>query len=107
MIKYDKRKKNNKSKKNNKKISFFIAIVCFSLIGYFVYTMISLNVSTKQRKAQENELVQKIEAEKKKGEDLKEEIATIGTDKFIEKHARDVFGYVKEDEKVFYDINNN
>jgi cell division protein FtsB len=107
MIKYDKRKNNNKSKKNNKKISFLTVIACVSLIGFFIYTMISLSASIQLKKAKKNELVQKIETEKKKGEDLKEEIATIGTDKFIEKHARDVFGYVKEDEKVFYDINNN
>ena len=107
MINNNKSKKNYKSKKNKKRISFLIIIACVSLIGFFIYTMITLSMAMQQRKAQENELVQKIEAEKKKGENLKEEIATIGTDKFIEKNARDVFGYVKENEKVFYDINNN
>ena len=107
MIKDDKNVSRKSKKKKKRSISVLIVIACIALTGYFLYTIVSLNASIQQWKARENELVQKNEDQKKKGEGLKDEIDSIGTNEFIEKHARDIFGYVKENEKLFFDINDN
>ena len=88
------------------KSKFFEGLIFTALLGYLVFALISQQSLLNEKKEQQAQAEAKLEAAKAEQIELKKEEASIGTDEFYEKIARKVFGYVKPDEKIFYESKN-
>ena len=77
--------------------------VFLALLVYLLITLVNQNVLFDKTTYEYNQALARLDAEKLKNNELKEEYHSIGTDAFYEKVARDVFGYIYPNEKVFYE----
>lgn len=92
-----------KNRRTRKK-SFILTLGLFLLIGYFVITILSLQLSIKERSSvleQKNVAYQQQVAE---NERLKSIVESEDKSEYIEQVAREKLGYVMPGEKVFYDV---
>lgn len=87
-----------------RKKSFILTLGLVLLIGYFVITFLSLQLSIKERRSvleQKNVAYQQQLAE---NERLKSVVESEDKSEYIEQVAREKLGYVMPGEKVFYDV---
>ena len=92
-----------KNRRTRKK-SFILTLGLVLLIGYFVITFLSLQLSIKERSSvleQKNVAYQQQVAE---NERLKSVVESEDKSEYIEQVAREKLGYVMPGEKVFYDV---
>ena len=92
-----------KNRRTRKK-SFILTLGLVLLIGYFVITFLSLQLSIKERRSvleQKNVAYQQQLAE---NERLKSVVESEDKSAYIEQVAREKLGYVMPGEKVFYDV---
>lgn len=92
-----------KNRRTRKK-SFILTLGLLLLIGYFVITFLSLQLSIKERRSvleQKNVAYQQQVAE---NERLKSVVESEDKSEYIEQVAREKLGYVMPGEKVFYDV---
>lgn len=92
-----------KNRRTRKK-SFILTLGLVLLIGYFVITFLSLQLSIKERRSvleQKNVAYQQQLAE---NERLKSVVESEDKSEYIEQVAREKLGYVMPGEKVFYDV---
>lgn len=92
-----------KNRRTRKK-SFILTLGLLLLIGYFVITFFSLQLSIKERRSvleQKNVAYQQQVAE---NERLKSIVESEDKSEYIEQVAREKLGYVMPGEKVFYDV---
>lgn len=76
----------------------FVAFVVYALV-----TIISQASQIRDSKEIIDMANQQLAYEQKRSQELDEETSKIGTDEFIEKQAKEKLGYVKSNEKIFYD----
>ena len=92
-----------KNRRTRKK-SFILTLGLVLLMGYFVITFLSLQLSIKERSSvleQKNVAYQQQVAE---NERLKSVVESEDKSEYIEQVAREKLGYVMPGEKVFYDV---
>ncbi len=90
-------------KMKNRKHSVILAVLFCALVCYFVATLISLQV---QVRAQENnvaELSNQYQQQLDDNAELQRLIDEGNESDYIEKIAREQYGYAKPDERVYYD----
>lgn len=87
----------------NRKHSIILAVLFCALVCYFVATLISLQ---SQVRAQENN-VESLKAQYQQQLDDNSELQRLieegNESEYIEKIAREQYGYAKPDERVYYD----
>ena len=86
---------------------FFISILFIAFFIYSVVTFASQSSQIKENKAIIEATDEQLAAEKQRSALLDEEVSKIGSDEYVEKQARDKLGYVKSNEKIFYDKSKN
>ena len=90
-------------RKTNKNKSILLRVAAFLFIGFLIFSLgsqqITLANKISQLEAQNNEKQEKI----MKMEELKRLSETSGDREFIENAARQKFGYVYPNERVYYD----
>lgn len=82
-------------------------IFLFSLIFIMVFFAASFLLYAKpylRYREEEKRLLREVEIEKGIAMELEREKSYQGTDAFVEKIAREKLGYVRPDEKVFYNL---
>lgn len=90
-------------KVKNRKHSIILAVLFVALVCYFVATLISLQTKVK---AEEDAYVELSRAHQEQVDDNKELEMIIENgdeDAYIEKIAREQYGYAMPDERVYYD----
>lgn len=91
-----------KEKKNSR--SFILTLAIIAVMGYFVISLISLQMDIRD-KQQEVAEAQQVQQEKQAENEELEKFLTEGDESsYIERIARDVLGYVLPGERVYYDI---
>lgn len=91
-----------KEKKNSR--SFFLTLAVIAVMGYFVISLISLQIEIRDKsKEVENAKVQYEEIQLE-NEELEGFLADGDESAYIERIARDILGYVLPGERVYYDI---
>lgn len=91
-----------KEKKNSR--SFFLTLAVIAVMGYFVISLISLQIEIRDKsKEVENAKVQYEEIQLE-NEELESFLADGDESAYIERIARDILGYVLPGERVYYDI---
>ena len=77
---------------------FFIAFVVYSVV-----TLVSQAAQLREgSEVKKNQAIQR-DYEQRRDVELDEKTSKIGTDEFIEQQAKEKLGYVKSNEKIFYD----
>lgn len=89
-------------KKINKPHNFLLFLGLLLVVGYIVICSISIYLKTEEVK-EDTELLQiKIEEEQREKEKMEDILNENNIDEYLEKRAREEFGYVMPNEKVFY-----
>ena len=82
------------------------ALLSVLLLAFMVYCLVTFVSQAKQIRENKETLVSinaELKEEKKRAITLDEQTAKIGSDEFIEQQAKEKLGYVKSNEKIFYD----
>lgn len=91
-------------KNNNKSYKFIFSLGILLLVGYLLICSVSSYLKTEQVKAETKTIKLEIEKEQKEKEEMENVLKENNIDEYLEKRAREDFGYVMPDEKVFYVI---
>ena len=93
-----------KTKKKTRSSSFILTLAIIAIIGYFVISLISLQMQKAEKEQQLAQAQTTLEQKKEKNDELKSLLDEEDDSAYIEKVARDVLGYVLPGERVYYDI---
>lgn len=96
------KKKKNSPKKQ--KFSFILSLGLLLLAGYFVISLINVQMDIKDRKEQAEKLDAQYEEQLAENARLQGVVDGGNEDEYIERVAREKLGYVMPDERVYYNI---
>ena len=91
-------------KKKTRSTSFILTLAIIAVIGYFVISLISLQMEKAEKEQQLAQAQTTLEQKKEHNEELQSVLEEDDDSAYIEKVARDVLGYVFPGERVYYDI---
>ena len=89
-------------KKNNKPHRFILLLGLLLIVGYMLICSVSTYLKTEQVKAETEAIKIQIEEEQREKEKMENVLNENNIDKYLEERAREEFGYIMPDEKVFY-----
>ncbi len=98
---------NKKKAPKKQKFSFILSIGLLLVAGYFVISLINVQMDIKDRKEKAAELEAQYQQQLAENERLQAVVDGGDEDEYIERVAREKLGYVMPDEKVYYNITPN
>ena len=87
----------------NRKHSIILAVLFCSLVCYFVATLISLQMQVRAQENTVEDLKAQYQQQVDENNELQQLIEEGNESDYIEKIAREQYGYAKPDERVYYD----
>lgn len=90
-----------KIKKNKR--SILVAVLVFAVLCYFVATFISLRIRVKENEEHNAELQLQYNQQLEENEQLSKVLEEGDEADYIERIAREEYGYAKPGERVYYD----
>lgn len=90
-------------KPKKRKRSILVAILVIAVLFYFAATFVNLRGEIKEREAANAELQKQYEAQLEENTQLQNYIDSGDEADYIERIAREEYGYAKPDERVYYD----
>lgn len=90
-------------KKKISKTKVLILISIIILLIYTVYSLISVGADIKRKENLSQNLEKQISEQQTKNDDLKD-VLNNDIEEYIERIAREKYGYIKSGEHIFYDI---
>lgn len=93
-----------KAKKSKRKHSFILTVCFISLAIIFVISLISIKKEYDSRKEDVSQLQSQCDEENEKNKELQNDIDSGDKDEYIEKVAREKYGYIKPGDRVYQDI---
>lgn len=90
--------------KKPKASSFFLTLAIIAVIGYFVISLVSLQMEKSEKARQVEEAQNVLSSRQEENERLESILSESDDSAYIERIARDVLGYVLPGERVYYDI---
>lgn len=90
-------------KTKNRKHSVILAVLFFALVCYFVATLISLQMQVRAQENTRDSLEAQYNQQVADNQELQQLIEEGNESDYIEKIAREQYGYAKPDERVYYD----
>lgn len=91
-----------KEKKNSR--SFFLTLAVIAVMGYFVISLISLQIEIRDKSQEVEDAKAQYEEIQLENEELESFLEDGDESAYIERIARDILGYVLPGERVYYDI---
>jgi cell division protein FtsB len=95
---------NTKSPKEKQSRSFILTLGLVLLVGYFVITIIGLQLSIRERKGVLEQMQSAYEQQLEQNDRLQAIVDSEDKSDYIEQIAREKLGFVMPGEKVFYDV---
>ncbi len=97
--------KNNGNKKNagKRQHSFLLAVCFISLTIFFVIALISANKKIQSRKEDVAQMQSKVVSQQAENEELQSMVDGSDQDSYIEKVAREEYGYIRPGDRVYKD----
>lgn len=89
-------------KKINKPHTFILFLSLLLIVGYMLICSVSTYLKTEQVRAETEAIKVQIEEEQREKEKMENVLNENNIDKYLEERAREEFGYIMPDEKVFY-----
>ncbi len=90
-------------KMKNRKHSIILAVLFCALVCYFVATLISLQMQVRAQEDNVESLKAQYQQQLDDNSELQQLIEEGNESEYIEKIAREQYGYAKPDERVYYD----
>ncbi len=90
--------------KRRQKRSFVLTLGLVLLIGYFVITIIGLQLSIKERRGELEQKTADYEEQIEQNDRLQSIVDSEDKSEYMEQIAREKLGFVMPGEKVFYDV---
>lgn len=90
-------------KMKNRKHSIILAVLFCALVCYFVATLISLQMQVRAQEDDVESLKAQYQQQLDDNSELQQLIEEGNESEYIEKIAREQYGYAKPDERVYYD----
>ncbi len=87
----------------NRKHSIILAVLFCALVCYFVATLISLQMQVRAQENTVEDLKAQYQQQIEENDELQALIEEGNESDYIEKIAREQYGYAKPDERVYYD----
>ncbi len=97
-------KKPAKTQKRKQKKSFILSLALVLLVGYFIITIIDLQLEIRDRKEVKEQLDMEYEQILTENERLQAIVDSEDKGSYMEQVAREKLGFVMPNEKVFFDI---
>lgn len=94
--------KSNGQKK--KRRSFILTLALIALVGYFIISLVSLQIRINQKQQELDTLRHTYDQVQAQNTELKQIVAEDDENGYMERIARDVLGYVLPGESVYYDV---
>lgn len=91
-----------KEKRNSR--SFFLTLAVIAVMGYFVISLISLQIEIRDKSQEVEDAKAQYEEIQLENEELESFLEDGDESAYIERIARDILGYVLPGERVYYDI---
>ncbi len=88
---------------HNRKRSVILTVLLLALVCYFVATLVNLQTKVKAQEAVNASYSEQYEAQLAENADLQAVIESGDEEEYIERIAREEYGYVMPDERVYYD----
>lgn len=85
------------------KIAVTLIVIAFAI--YFVYTIVSQQVTINQKSKEIETLQSKVDAAEEESKRLEQEIESLNDPEYLERIAREKLGLVRPNERVFIDSN--
>lgn len=82
-----------------------ITLIVIAFAVYFVYTIISQQVTINQKSKEIETLQSKVDAAAEESKRLEQEIESLNDPEYLERIAREKLGLVRPNERVFIDSN--
>ena len=95
---------NTKSPKKKQSRSFILTLGLVLLVGFFVITIIGLQLSIRERKGVLEQMQSAYEQQLEQNDRLQAIVDSEDKSDYIEQIAREKLGFVMPGEKVFYDV---
>ena len=91
------------NRQHNRKHSIILAVLFCALVCYFVATLISLQAKVRAEENNVEELKQAYQQQIDDNAEIQMIIDSGNEDSYIEKVAREQYGYAMPEERVYYD----
>ncbi len=91
------------TKVKNRKHSIILAVLFCALVCYFVATLISLQAKVRAQENTVNDLKAQYQQQLDENSELELIIEDGNESEYIERIAREQYGYAKPEERVYYD----
>lgn len=91
------------TKVKNRKHSIILAVLFCALVCYFVATLISLQAKVRAQENTVNDLKAQYQQQLDENTELEMIIEDGNESEYIERIAREQYGYAKPEERVYYD----
>ncbi len=95
---------NTKAPKRKQTRSFILTLALVLLVGYFVITIIGLQLSIKERQDVLEQKNAAYEQQLEQNERLQSIVESEDKSEYMEQIAREKLGFIMPGEKVFYDV---
>lgn len=87
-----------------RKHSFLLTVCFISLVIVFVVSLVSINKEYKSRRAEAEALRTQVSQQQAENDELQDVVDTSDKDDYIEKVAREKYGYIKPGDRVYQDV---
>ncbi|MBQ7595515.1 MAG: septum formation initiator family protein [Clostridia bacterium] len=92
------------AKEKKRRFSFILAVLFISVAVIFVVSLVAVNKEIKEHKAEVEQLESQCEAQEAENDELQSMVDSGNQDEYIEKIAREKYGYIEQGDRVYQDI---
>lgn len=92
------------AKKSKRNFSFIMVVLFLSVAVIFVVSLVAINKEIKEQKAEVAQLESKCEAQEAENNELQSMVDSGNEDEYLEKVAREKYGYINQGDRVYQDI---
>lgn len=92
------------AKKSKRHFSFIMVVLFVSVAVIFIVSLVAINKEIKEQKAEVEQLQSQCEVQEAENDELQSMVDSGNQDEYIEKVAREKYGYIKQGERVYQDI---
>ncbi len=93
-----------KAKKSKRKHSFILTVCFISLAVVFVISLFSIKKEIDERTAEKEKMQEMCDEENSANEELQSIVDSGNKDEYVEKVAREKYGYIKPGDIVYQDV---
>ncbi len=92
------------AKKSKRKFSYIMVVLFLSVAVIFVVSLVAISKEIKEKKAEVAQLESTCEAQEAENNELQSMVDSGNEDEYLEKVAREKYGYINQGDRVYQDI---